>query len=231
MLLVCICAWKIWIIHTRIRPTPSCTVEVWKWISNFISQFTGHMSTYPCWDLKLIHVSKRGPRHAILCVYSWLWNWPWGLPPIEHIPQCTSPISHNAPFCNRNPHIGANFCYNVVHCGIFSDALWDLWDGSIAWCESMRVCLKAYSLLFNNSCLHYPVTALLVLCKSRHKHTSISVTYVIGGVFLGKFLYTWYFARFTRFYIVSQTALVTFWGALQNKTKHDKTAWHRLHYK
>ena len=27
-----------------------CTVEVWKWINNFIPHFTGHVLTYPCWN-------------------------------------------------------------------------------------------------------------------------------------------------------------------------------------
>ena len=27
-------------------------------------------------------------------------------------------ISHNAPFCNRNVHTHAHFCYKMVHCGI-----------------------------------------------------------------------------------------------------------------
>ena len=34
-------------------------------------------------------------------------------------PLCTSPISHNAPFCYRNVHIRAHFCYKMVYCGIF----------------------------------------------------------------------------------------------------------------
>ena len=38
--------------------------------------------------------------------------------PISQIPQCTSPISHNASFCNRNVHMCAHFCYKMVHCGI-----------------------------------------------------------------------------------------------------------------
>ena len=52
--------------------------------------------------------------------------------PVAQIPQCTSPISHNAPFYNRNVHICAHFCYKIIHSGL-SDALWDLWDWSIAW--------------------------------------------------------------------------------------------------
>ena len=37
---------------------------------------------------------------------------------VAQIPQYTSPISHNAPFCNRNVHMCAHFCYKIVHCGI-----------------------------------------------------------------------------------------------------------------
>ena len=32
-------------------------------------------------------------------------------------PQCIRQISHNAPFCNRNMHMCAYFCYKMVHCG------------------------------------------------------------------------------------------------------------------
>ena len=37
---------------------------------------------------------------------------------ISQIPQCTSPISHNVPLCNRNVHTCAHFFYKMVHCGI-----------------------------------------------------------------------------------------------------------------
>ena len=53
---------------------------------------------------------------------SWF-NWP-----NSQIAPCTSPISHNAPFCNRNVHISVTkWC--IV--GSLADALWDLWDGPI----------------------------------------------------------------------------------------------------
>ena len=42
---------KLW--YEIIYPFPNfngCTVEVWKWISNFISHFAGHVITYPWWD-------------------------------------------------------------------------------------------------------------------------------------------------------------------------------------
>ena len=54
-----------------IYPFPNfngCTVEVWEWISNFIPHFTRHMIAYPCCDLKLNHVSKRGHRQLSLAV-------------------------------------------------------------------------------------------------------------------------------------------------------------------
>ena len=55
---------------------------------------------------------------------------------ISQIPQCTSPISHNAPFCKRNVHICAHFCYKMVHCGIFVWCIvgcvrWVYWQVSI----------------------------------------------------------------------------------------------------
>ena len=51
---------------------------------------------------------------------------------IAQIPKCTSAISQNAPFCYRNVHISVTkWCI----LGYLSDALWDLWDGSI-WDEA-----------------------------------------------------------------------------------------------
>ena len=46
---------------------------------------------------------------------------------MAQIPQCTSPTSYNAPFCNRIVHI-----YDTKWCivGNLSDAFCDLWDGS-----------------------------------------------------------------------------------------------------
>ena len=26
-------------------------IQVWEWVSSFIANFTGHVVTYPCWDL------------------------------------------------------------------------------------------------------------------------------------------------------------------------------------
>ena len=49
------CGLKLFI-HSQ-TSTFNCIVEVWEWISNFISHFTGHVITYPCWD--------------------WPWYWLW----------------------------------------------------------------------------------------------------------------------------------------------------------
>ena len=58
--------YKMWEDITFLFPNfNGCTVEVWEWISNFISHFTEHVITYPCLGLKLNYVSKRSPGVAI----------------------------------------------------------------------------------------------------------------------------------------------------------------------
>ena len=39
--------------------------------------------------------------------------------PVSEIPQYTSPISHNAPLCNRNVHMCAHIYHKMVHYGIY----------------------------------------------------------------------------------------------------------------
>ena len=56
--LTLILAWISNYIHYKMRdeiryPFPNfngATIEVWKWMNNFIPHFTGHVITYPCWD-------------------------------------------------------------------------------------------------------------------------------------------------------------------------------------
>ena len=38
---------------------------------------------------------------------------------ISQIPQRIIQLSHNAPFCNRNVHTCAHFCYKMMHCEIW----------------------------------------------------------------------------------------------------------------
>ena len=56
-------------------------------------------------------------------------NWP-----VAQITQCTSPISQNAPFCNRNVHMCAHFCYEMCILRYLSNALGDLWDDGFIVC-------------------------------------------------------------------------------------------------
>ena len=66
---------------------------------------------------------------------------------ILQIPQCTSLLSQNAPFCNKN----VQWCILEY----VSDALWNLWDGSTGWRHTninashltglWILCLKAFS--------------------------------------------------------------------------------------
>ena len=50
---------------------------------------------------------------------------------VAQFPQCISPICYNAPFCNRNVHMCAHFCYKICIVGHLPHALWNLWDGSV----------------------------------------------------------------------------------------------------
>ena len=46
-------------------PSPNfngATVEVWKWISNFFSLFTGQVITYPCWNYSWT-INQSVPNH------------------------------------------------------------------------------------------------------------------------------------------------------------------------
>ena len=46
-------------------PFPNFNDDVWKWISNYISHFSGHVITYPCWDW-CWYMSVKGPLGSIL---------------------------------------------------------------------------------------------------------------------------------------------------------------------
>ena len=52
----------------------------------------------------------------------------------------TSPTSHNAPFCNRNVHTCAHFCYKIVLCGIWT-TLWEFCNRFIASIANIFVCM------------------------------------------------------------------------------------------
>ena len=73
--------------------------------------------------------------------YNSLYNQSWLIVnrSVAQIPQCTSPISHNAPFCNRTVHMCAHFCYKIVHYGMFAYCImgfvrW-VYCGEIPWSQ------------------------------------------------------------------------------------------------
>ena len=45
--------------------------------------------------------------------------------PVAKIPQCTSPVSHNVPFCNRNVHVHISVTKWCI-VGYVSNALWEM---------------------------------------------------------------------------------------------------------
>ena len=49
----------------------SCTVEVWKWISNFIPHYTMDIITYPCWDLSQSMLVKGATGQHWFQVMAW----------------------------------------------------------------------------------------------------------------------------------------------------------------
>ena len=56
---------------------------------------------------------------------------------VAQIPQCTSPISHNAPFLT-DMHMCANFCYKWCIVGYLPNAFSDLWEGSVAFVHEIH---------------------------------------------------------------------------------------------
>ena len=85
-------------------------------------------------------------------------NWPG-----TQSPLCPSTISHNAPFCSRNVHICAYFCYHMMHCGIIVQC-WPRPPTQI--CATGELCI---------SCGAYKPT----VCSSSLCYMDISVTIVI----------------------------------------------------
>ena len=62
-------------------------------------------------------------QHCRLSYWQWCTN-----RPIAQFPQCTSPLSHNAPFCNRNVHV----CTFLLQKGAF----WDIYRMHCGFCQN-----------------------------------------------------------------------------------------------
>ena len=109
--------------------------------------------------------------------------------------------THNAPFCNRNVHIRAYFCYKMMHCGIF---VWCI-VGFMRWVYCLKsgqqgCVLKVTSLLGSvdsakvlislNYAIHYQDYKPLNDPQIYHWHLTILLYYIQNGsiiysVFIG----------------------------------------------
>ena len=88
------------------------------------------------------------------------WCWKQATRPISQIPQCTCPISHNAPFCNRYVHTCAHFCYKMVHCMVLNI---ERQKSRSTLVQVVACCLTApshwlnsYGLIISEVCWHSP---------------------------------------------------------------------------
>ena len=52
-----------------------CTVDVWEWMSNFVSHFTGCVITDPCWDLSSTMLVKWAPQVVHPWPSCWVITW------------------------------------------------------------------------------------------------------------------------------------------------------------
>ena len=88
----------------------------------------------------------------------------------SQIPQGIRQISHSTPFCNKNVHTCAHFCYKMVHCGI-----WDwLCNRSIVW--------KTIS---NYMCFAVRLLMSWGICKYDDANVLIPFMYKYAGLILG----------------------------------------------
>ena len=76
---------------------------------------------------------------------------------VAHIPLC-SPISYNVPFCNRNVHMCAHFCYKMVHFAIFVYLLRGICDMGL-----LDPSHKSHNVAWKLRCLCYVV----IITKTR----------------------------------------------------------------
>ena len=102
-------------------------------------QFNQFFFNVPSYNLKfppILPPTADQPKHLFYRIFAWS-NWTtWAL---SQILQCIRQIWHNAPFCNRNVHTCAHFCYKMVHCGI--------WDCCIVEFVRYVYCIFMYYML------------------------------------------------------------------------------------
>ena len=129
--------------------------------------------------------------------------------PISQIPECICVISHSATFCNRMctyVHISVTkWC--IV--GYLSDAMWDVWDGSID--DQMRKITVTCILVV----LHLNICVAHV---SLHDIPAVLWTVVIGVKMV---LWSWICLKYEQWHKFNQNKTHTY-KRKQNKNKHEK---------
>ena len=106
-------AWISNYIHHRmwdeiIFPFPNfngCTVEVWEWISNFISYFTGHVIIYPCKKGPWGHNTEQAGKERWRCLFKQD-SFEWGHPQRAQGLVKVRPI-YLEPWVDSNPTLKA----------------------------------------------------------------------------------------------------------------------------
>ena len=104
--------------------------------------------------------------------------------PVAQIPQCTSPISHNASFCNRNMQTFVLQNDALQDIGMMHN-LWDLWDWSI----TKLYALSSYTHDDINDMFKF--SSLLALCEGNPPVTCGFPSHGASNVELWYFLWCW----------------------------------------
>ena len=134
---ICICIQIYIYIYKRLQRW--CWIHVWFWPSN-IDLKCNH---FECWSLVTslmgsLIIFQSTISNALIKLSSVNESYSKGSKtgslhnrPAAQIPQCTSPVSHNEPLCNKMFTCEHTYVTKGCIVGYLTKALWDLWDGSI----------------------------------------------------------------------------------------------------
>ena len=127
-------------IHRRGKWKLSLALNVYGYSA--LSIYRGNFSSYMYNSRKTPHISPARARYGVSFVTANLIEMLWLQYTNFTNPTIHQSLSHNVPLCNRNVHISVTkWC--IV--GYSSDALWDLWDGSIIYNRDIsRACSISY---------------------------------------------------------------------------------------
>ena len=90
---------------------------VWDHSDEMLNYMWCYDSQRPCQDdsrVRRLTFNRGTVSASSLKMVRSMINWP-----AAQVPKCTSHIYHNVPFCNRNVHMCAHFCYKAVYFRIY----------------------------------------------------------------------------------------------------------------